>query len=288
MKKTIIAPSKINAFLSVTGKRPEGYHTIETLFFILQTPHDIISIEPIVQGIEIATTSAIPTNENNLCWKAIEKFAEATQSAQNWKVTIEKNIPIAGGMAGGSTDAGAVLRLLNEANDDPLTHQQLKEIALSLGADVPLFIEAQHAFAVGVGEELTPIEDWPQGFQIPLILAISNFPVSAKWAYIHRQGDFSKTSKVEDFTNAIQGQDLAKIHQLMHNDLGKAVIEKFPLLQCIEKELIEAGCTQTLLSGSGPTLIGLPTSIEHATQICDSLNAKWEGTVQFISTVVAN
>lgn len=282
------AYSKVNAFLSVTGKKPNGYHTIETLFWVLKTPSDTLTLDTSASEIEIITDAPIPRDASNLCWKAVQLFDIATHSHNPCKITIEKKIPIAGGMAGGSTDAAAVLRLLNTAREYPLSNTQLRELALQLGADVPLFIDSQSAFATGVGEVLTPMPRFPLGFEVPLVLAVSNFPVSAAWAYQHRQGPFSSRALYDVFVRAIADCNLHALAQGVCNDLEAAVIQKFPLLKMIQTALRTAGCLNATLSGSGPTLFGIAPSTVAATQIAAQLNNVFRGNVQFIATSVLN
>lgn len=264
-------PSKINAILSVTGKRPDGYHTLETLFLPLPTPADHITLTE-AEKLSIVTQADIPLDRRNLCWKAIELFCERVpQSHPNWQILIDKRIPIAGGMAGGSTDAAAVLLMMNEAFDSPLDFKALSFLAVKLGADVPFFLNPVPSIGSGIGDRLIPITGIKPHFEIPLVWVASDFPVSAAWAYAHRNGPFSPEGRIQKLIRALQQGDLNAFAQNIRNDLSPAVFHKFPLLRIIRTALMDRGALTVELSGSGPTLFAVSPTSSHAESLADSL-----------------
>lgn len=284
---TIIAPSKINAFLGVTGKRPDGYHQLETLFLPLKNPADSLRIGP-SERLQIRADADIPLDGHNLCWKAVEAFCRAVPDANpNWLIEIEKQIPIAGGMGGGSSDAAAVLSLLNRLHNTPLTFEKLSEIAKSLGADVPFFLNPVPAFATGIGHQITPLKGIPEHFTIPLVLAFSGFPIDAAWSYAHRCGGFSPSGIGQPLIRALQAGDLSETAKHVKNDLSPAVFEKFPLLAIIRSSLNNAGALAAELSGSGPTIFGIMKSHHDAEAAAAILNREFQNGVRFITSLIS-
>lgn len=176
---------KINLFLKVTGKRPDGYHTISSCFWYLRSPSDTITLETGTgtPGTELVCTgAAIGGGGENIALTAAARYAENAGIAPEWRITLHKEIPVAAGLGGGSADAGCVLRLL-ERHYRALGEEKLRAVALSIGADVPFFLDPRPALAAGVGEEFTYPEYGISS--LPIVLAAPGFPVSAKWAYTH-------------------------------------------------------------------------------------------------------
>ncbi|MCH2204972.1 MAG: 4-(cytidine 5'-diphospho)-2-C-methyl-D-erythritol kinase [Lentisphaerales bacterium] len=152
------SPGKINLFLDVTAKRENGYHEILTLFLPIHDLSDTIEISS-SSGLEINSNHpGVPQDETNLCHKAATLFSKKTGITPNWQIHISKKLPVAGGMGGGSSNAAITLKLLNEKYDLPLTLEELAEIALSIGADVPYFLNPVPSLAQGIGEALETLQ----------------------------------------------------------------------------------------------------------------------------------
>jgi 4-diphosphocytidyl-2-C-methyl-D-erythritol kinase len=258
-------PSKINLFLKVTERCENSYHNIKTLFMPLSNPSDEININfESYPGISIVCDNLdIPCNKNNLCHKAASKYAEACGINPNWEISIVKNIPIAAGMGGGSSDAAAVLLILNKRYKK-LNQNKLADIALLCGADVPFFLNPRPALAAGVGDVLEyPELDLPE---IPLLLINPGFPISAAWAYQNLSpnniGELPAGYEKE-FLDALQKADFEKLSKLIKNDLATACYEKFPILEILKTELLESGAVSAEITGSGPTLFALFKSTEE-------------------------
>jgi len=205
----------------------------------------------------------VPCDERNICHKAASKYAESCGVTPNWKITILKNIPVAAGMGGGSSDAAAVLKILNDKYQK-LDKNKLKSIALECGADVPFFLDPRPALASGLGDIFEyPNNKYPE---IPLLLINPGFPISAAWAY----NNLSPNSIGEipagyeqKFLDALQRNDLKKLSELIHNDLATASYKKFPVLEILKEELLESGALSAEITGSGPTLFALFESTEE-------------------------
>lgn len=256
-------PAKINLYLQVTGRRPDGYHELETLFYPLHGLHDDVTLtrHDGQSGITMfAGNAALPCNDSNLCVRAVRAVCHHLEiPADGWHISLQKNIPIAAGLGGGSSDAAAVLRQMQK--ELPLTDDILAEIALTLGADVPYFLDPRPALATGIGEKLVPVNHLPA--RLPLLLAAPQFPVSAKWAYQHLEKISQQSSGAADLITALRTGDLALAGALLRNDLAPAVEKKFPCLAMIRQEFERLGACGVLMSGSGPTMFGLFTSPEE-------------------------
>ncbi len=244
-----IAPAKINLQLKVTARRPDGYHELEISFLPLWDLCDEIELEFKPGFLQVQCSDArIPQNEDNICSKALHAYYLKTYLPPRGIVTIHKNIPIAAGLGGGSSDAAAVLRMLNN-HYKALSEKELFELAAKLGADVPFFLHPQPSSATGIGEKLLPFDfKLPE---LPLLLVNPDFPVSAKWAYQHL--DPALIGPGEQF----RGGTLDEIAAQMKNDLEPAVVNKFPLLRIIRKSMLDAGALAACMSGSGPTMFAL-------------------------------
>ncbi len=263
--------SKINLFLKITGHLDNSYHSIRTLFMPLSNPSDEININfDGSTGINIICDNPeVPRDERNLCHKAAAKYAESCGITPNWEISIKKNIPVAAGMGGGSSDAATVLLILNEKYRN-LSHEELSAIALSCGADVPFFLSPRPALASGVGDVFEyPEIDFPE---IPLLLINPGFPVSTAWAYKSLSPDNIGELQVgyeQEILDALQKADLKKLSKLISNDLATVCYKKFPALAILKAELLESGAAAAEITGSGPTLFALFESPEKRDESAD-------------------
>ncbi len=271
------ALSKVNLFLRICGgPDKEGYHEIETLFLPLESPFDRIEIEPLKDGagIELLISGSrdVPGAEENIAYRAAAKFAEAAGIKPAWKITLEKNIPVAAGLGGGSSDAALVLKLL-ERLEGPLPGNQIAGIAGKLGADVPFFLDPRPSIGRGRGEILSPV---PCTVSLHLLLACPEFPVSSAWAY----ANFAETrmqplKSADQLGRALSQGDIDRISEGLFNDLAPALLEKFPLLRMIEEEMLESDAPGVLVSGSGPVVFALCKNSLDAEMISTRLEEKF-------------
>ncbi|NQZ56719.1 MAG: hypothetical protein HRT88_04520, partial [Lentisphaeraceae bacterium] len=180
-------------------------------------------------------------------------------------IHIDHTLPVAGGMGGGSSDAGAVLRILQDLHPGKVSAEHLAQIALQIGADVPFFLDPTTSLADGVGEELQSLETERE---IPLLLMTFNFPVSAAWAYINRHSSFARSNISNQQLQAIwRDGSSAEIATLVYNDLAFALRQKFPILERGRNDLLNYGASAAEVSGSGPTLFAIFINNE-ARDIC--------------------
>jgi 4-diphosphocytidyl-2-C-methyl-D-erythritol kinase len=281
----IKAPSKINLYLKVTGKRDDGYHEIESLFVPLSDPCDEITIsESVTAGIIIDSDSNnIPLDESNICYKAALEFAKFADIEPRWKIHIKKAIPVAAGLGGGSSDAAAVLKILNE-NVKKIDDSELIKIAASIGADVPFFLNPVPSIGKGIGEILEPVD---LKSDLSLVLVNPKFPVSAKWGYGElgsRCGIRDSRSEIRDpreentdygIDDLLDTLNSGGIPENILNDLAPAVFEKFPIMGILAEKMRESGALCVGMSGSGPTLFGIFNSCETAANLAEKMKAEY-------------
>ena len=260
MKVTVKAPAKINLYLDVVSKRTDGYHDIKSIMHTVSL-FDMVTVENTQDG-AIALSSNfphVPTDEKNIAYKAAKKFFEATGINDGVKIHIEKHIPVSRGLAGGSTNAAATLKGLNEIYNYPLTDEQLLCLGATLGADVPFCILGGCAACEGLGEIMTPMPT-----------------LEAKHVLVVRGGEGVSTPKAYgmidekygDSVNADHGNYEAALDAVKSNDLGKLYSSAYNMFEEVilpihstakkQKEiLMENGAEFCMMSGSGPAIFAI-------------------------------
>ena len=253
--------SKVNLSLAVTAKRPDGYHDLDSLFYPFRDPSDEITLEdaPAGSGVTIRCNEpGVPLDpEKNLCGKAVFAYCKAAgMDVPGLVVYLEKHIPVAAGMGGGSADCATVLRLLQE-RFHALAESELENAAFSLGADVPFFLNPRPSHVTGAGEHRAPVEGLPE--RLPLLLAAPQFPVSAAWAYqrMDLARAIAEPPRTNELIDALRRRDYESAARFMRNDLEHALFIKYPLLVLLRRFLLENGALRVMVSGSGPTLLAL-------------------------------
>ncbi|GFE71238.1 4-(cytidine 5'-diphospho)-2-C-methyl-D-erythritol kinase [Chroococcus sp. FPU101] len=285
---TLLAPAKINLYLEIIGDRPDGFHE---LVMILQSISlcDRIKLHP--NGREqfriFCQHEQVPSDQTNLAYKAAQlmrqQFPQHFANYGGVDITIEKNIPVAAGLAGGSANAAAVLVGIDLIWKLGLTHHELQTLAAQLGSDVPFCLSGGTAIATGRGEKLGSIQPLENFW---LVLAkYNNLAVSTAWAYQtyrqqfydtytrSRQGIDQRTKQVHSgpLVSAIIHKENAKIGQLLHNDLEKVVLPEYPNVAQLRETMQRMGGLGTMMSGSGPSVFTLCESFEQAKQIQKSV-----------------
>ena len=280
MKTTLSAPAKINLFLDITGRRPDGYHTIAGVMQAISLC-DTVTVEVTeptgmylcslgnhtagAKSITLTCTNPdLPADSRNLAWRAAEAFFAATgRGCKNLLIHIEKRIPAAAGMAGGSTDAAAVLVALNQLFDYPLTPSALCEVGLTLGADVPFCIKGKAHITEGIGEALTPITPMPD---CELVVACGGEGVSTPAAYKALDtlyGGFDPaaytphTRELTALKTSLWQGNLTALCSSVFNLFESVVLPDRPVARQIKETLISSGAITALMSGSGPSVFGV-------------------------------
>jgi 4-diphosphocytidyl-2-C-methyl-D-erythritol kinase len=268
-----LSPAKVNLYLEVLGKRSDGYHDIKTLMQRISLCDEMF-FAPVDHGITIhCPDSSLPEDENNIVFRAARTFLSDACTQMGIQVTIKKNIPLAAGLGGGSSNAATTLMALNEILHFPYTTSQLMKMASTLGADVPFFIFEKTAWGTGIGDQLTAVEDFP-----PLCFVIINpsFEISTKMVYDNF--NFRLTKEPIEYKSF----DLSSIEDVargLYNDLETVSIHFYPVLQQLKDLLLMEGASGALMSGSGPTVFGIFTEEEKALKAEESLRklgtGKW-------------
>lgn len=249
------AYAKINLGLDVVRKLPNGYHQVK---MVMQTVgiYDELTLEKAEDGITVTTDSGeLPTDENNLIYKAAKLMRETYCIKEGVKIHLQKNIPIAAGMAGGSTDAAAAMKGMNLLFGLELPVPELMRISVSIGADVPYCILGGTALAEGIGEELTPLTPAPSCY---VLVAKPDISVSTKYVYEHLDAaGIPVHPDIDGMVTAIGDGSLQGILDRMENVLEIVTIPAYPVIDTIKKRMLELGAAGSLMSGSGPTVFGI-------------------------------
>lgn len=255
------AYGKINLGLDVIGKRQDGYHEVR---MIMQTVglYDKIDLYSKDQpGIDVETNLFyLPVNENNLVFKAAKLLMDEFGVRQGLSIRLKKFIPVSAGMAGGSSDAAAVLFGVNKMFRLGLSQEQLMERGVKIGADVPYCVMRGTALSEGIGELLTPLAPIPQ---CQVLIAKPGISVSTKFVYEHLDAASLKKEDHPDIDGmiaAIEGQDIYGVSAKLGNVLEKVTIPEYPVIAEIKEKILETGAIGAMMSGSGPTVFGIFTS----------------------------
>lgn len=262
MQLVLEAPAKVNLTLNVMGKRADGYHELESVMQQISLC-DKISLHTGGPDIKVASSSTeIPDNEENLAFKAASLLYSRFSLPPGLQIFIEKNIPVGAGLAGGSTDAAAVIMGINQLFDLHLKREELMQLGSIIGSDVPFCILGGAALARGRGEILTPL---PEGPQLEMVLVKPDFQLST--GEVYRDFRMERVEKRPDntaFLEAWRQCDMIGLAAEMKNVLETVSVEKCPEIQIIKDKLDALGAQNTLMSGSGPSVVGVFTRRDQA------------------------
>lgn len=264
------ALAKINLGLDVLGKREDGYHDVR---MIMQTIHlyDRVEMKKIKSPeIKVETNLFyLPVNEDNLVYRAAKLMKEEFKIKTGVRITLQKFIPVAAGLAGGSSDAAAVLVGMNRLFNLGLKQEKLMELGLRIGADVPFCVMRGTALAEGIGEKLTPLPPMPK---CPVLIAKPPISVSTKWVYENlKLNDWTKHPDIDAISAAIKGKNLKGVAENMGNILESVTIPTHPVIEEIKKVMKANGALNAMMSGSGPTVFGLFQSEKDVRRAYDTL-----------------
>lgn len=270
------AYGKINIGLDVIRKREDGYHDLDMIMQTVGVYDDvIISREDGTQTYEIEVSTdadILPNDKGNLAFMAAKVLMEAYDIKSKVKIHINKRIPIAGGMAGGSADCAAVLRGVNKLFQLGLTDEQLQEYGVKLGADVPYCIVGGTKRAQGIGEILTDLPTPPKCY---VIIAKPDAFVSTKFVYSHiRPVQIENHPDIDGIIESIKAGDLYGMCEKIANVMEDVTIPEYPIIQKVKDILKSNGAVNALMSGSGPTVFGIYDDEEKAKQSMDALSGK--------------
>lgn len=250
------ALGKINLGLDVLGRRPNGYHDVRMVMQTLYLYDNVTLIKKSQPGIEIESNLFfLPKDENNIAWKAAQLLMDEFHIKEGVKIILDKHIPVAAGMAGGSSNAAAVLHGINRMFELGLEQEELMERGVTLGADVPYCIMRGTVLAEGIGEKLTPLPPMPK-----CQILIAKPPVSVSTKLVYEKLDSKEIEEHPDIDGIIAGLkagDVEKIAASMGNVLEKVTVEEYPVIASIKECMIKGGALGAMMSGSGPTVFGI-------------------------------
>ena len=284
---SVKALAKINLGLDVTGKREDGYHEVK---MIMQTIHlfDRLEIKKTVsKDITITSNlSFLPVNENNLIYKAAKLLKDEFHIPDGVYVRLKKHIPVAAGMAGGSTDAAATLYGLNRLFDLGLSKEELMERGVKIGADVPYCIMRGTALAEGIGEKLTALSPM---VKCPVLVARPQAAVSTRTVYENLKLD-EKTihPDIDRLAEDIRQKDLGKIAADMGNILETVTIPCHPVIAEIKEHMLSHGAAGAMMSGSGPTVFGLFDQEKTAVAAYESMRVSGLAKQVYLTSIYNN
>ncbi|MEW6068306.1 MAG: 4-(cytidine 5'-diphospho)-2-C-methyl-D-erythritol kinase [Nitrospirota bacterium] len=279
------APAKINWFLKIFRKREDGYHDIMSFIQSISL-YDNLILE-YADTIEIISDLDIPLNDN-LIYKAAYLLKHYTSYKRGAKIVLHKNVPVSAGLGGGSSDAAYTLMGLNKLWDLRLSNEELSEIGVKIGSDIPFFLNDSCALVEGRGEVITPFKR-DISHEVVLLLIKPPISISTAWAYssFDELGFVELTKKTIDiklFYKFFVNRDFASLSIMLENDLEKVVTRKFRIISELKERLQENGALSSLMTGSGPTVFGVFESEELAIDASRKIGAdNWCRVVKTLS-----
>lgn len=275
---TFHSPAKINLWLRILGKRPDGFHEVQTRLCRLALG-DTVEIEHLGKGTDVTLTCSDPTvplNETNLAMRALRAFENRTGRQSSWRMHLEKKIPAGAGLGGGSSNAATVLMGANELAGSPLTQAQLIELGAQIGSDIPCFIlDSPAADGAGRGEQVTEV-DFP--WQLPLVLIKPPFPIPTPWAY-------KNWADSKEIPSVLYAPQLCP-WGAMSNDLERPVFQKYMLLPTLKTWLLEQSEVHAaLMSGSGSTMFAITETPAQAAELAVKAR-EWCGETSWVQSTM--
>lgn len=268
------ALAKINLGLDVLRRREDGYHEVKMIMQTIGLHDDLEIRKTKTPGIQVKTNLYyLPTNENNLVYKAAKLLMDEFQIQDGVSIQLKKRIPVAAGMAGGSSDGAAVLWGINQMYGLGLSMQELMERGVRLGADVPYCIQRGTALAEGIGEKLSVLPPMPK---CTILIAKPGISVSTKFVYENLHANDLKPEQhpdVDSMIEAMRQKDLGLLCSRMGNVLETVTIPAYPVINEIKRTMMDNGAIGSMMSGSGPTVFGIFDSPVAAKQAVKAVRA---------------
>lgn len=273
------SPCKVNLLLNILGKRADGFHELETVMHPVNI-FDELNFARVTRGLHLTCSDpSLPTDAGNLVNRAAMAFLHRTEIRDGVRIHLEKRIPMAAGLGGGSGNAATTLLGLNELFGKPLSVKVLYEIAATLGSDVPFFLQPKPALGIGRGENVQPLDFFPAMQGAAILLIHPGFGISTPWAYQNLARFPSALNgtpgRAQKLISLLQTTDLRAAAKEFYNSLEAPALEKYPLLALFQEFLRENGAAGTLMSGSGSTTFALSENITAAQQLIEKFKSKF-------------
>jgi 4-diphosphocytidyl-2-C-methyl-D-erythritol kinase len=283
-----LSPCKVNLLLNILGRRADGFHELETVMHPVQV-FDRLVFARSTAGIALTCSDpALPTDSRNLVYRAGAAFLEAAKIKEGVSVHLEKRIPLAAGLGGGSGNAATTLLGLNDLFSRPLSYPGLEVIAASLGSDVPFFLQGKPVLALGRGEKIQPLDFFPALRGAAFLVIHPGFGISTAWAY-QQLGRFAaalngRPGRAQKLISLLETADLKTAGAEFYNSLEAPALEKYPLLAIFQEFLRSEGAAVTLMSGSGSSTFALVESRTGAEVLAEKFKGKF-GVINWMATV---
>ncbi len=282
---------KVNLLLNILGKRPDGFHELETVMQPVAL-HDVLAFQRGGTGLHLECNDPqLPVNGKNLVYAAAEQFLKTAHIDEGVRIHLEKRLPIAAGLGGGSGNAATTLLACNELFGQPLDDKALHALAAGLGSDVPFFLQSGPALATGRGEFIAPLAPFPALAGRWLVLAHPGFGVSTAWAY-ERLAQYPKAlhgqpGRAQQLITLLQTSDAATAGKSFYNSLEAPVLRKYPLLELFQEFFRAQGAEAALMSGSGSSTFALARSQASAEDLVERFKTHF-GAKFWTATVALN
>ena len=273
------SPCKVNLLLNILGQRADGFHELET---VMQPVNfcDELFFERSGHGVRLSCSdTTLPADTRNLVFRAAANFLAAANISDGVKIHLEKKIPLAAGLGGGSGNAATTLLALNELFNQPLSLAKLDELAAALGSDIPFFLYGKPALAIGRGEKVESLENFPALRGKAFFLIHPGFGIATPWAYQNLarfptalNGEKGRAQKL---ISLLQTSDLKMAAREFYNSLEAPVLDKFPVLSLYQEFLREHGALAALMSGSGSTTFAIAENLAAAESLAEKFKSKF-------------
>jgi 4-diphosphocytidyl-2-C-methyl-D-erythritol kinase len=282
------SPCKVNLILNILGKRADGFHELETVMHPVNL-FDELSFARVTGGFHLTCSDpALPTDSGNLVHRVATLFFQRTEIRDGVRIHLEKKIPMAAGLGGGSGNAATTLLGLNEIFGTPLSAKALQDIAATLGSDIPFFLQTKPGLATGRGEKIQPLDFFPAMAGAAILLVHPGFGISTPWAYQNLARFPSALNgtpgRAQKLISLLQTADLRTAGAEFYNSLEAPALEKYPLLTLFQEFFRENGAAATLMSGSGSTTFALATSLAAGEKLAEKFKAKF-GETHWVAVV---
>jgi 4-diphosphocytidyl-2-C-methyl-D-erythritol kinase len=255
------SPCKVNLLLNILGRRADGFHELETVFHPVNFC-DRLTFTRAGRQLQLSCSEpSLPVDSSNLVHRAAVKFLEVAKISDGVRIHLEKRIPLAAGLGGGSGNAAVTLLGLNELFGSPLALPQLHELAAALGSDVNFFLQSKPALATGRGEKIEALADFPAMCGVRILLIHPGFGISTPWSY-QALADYpealnGRPGRARKLVSLLQTAPLAEAAAEFYNALEAPALDKYPILALYQEFLLANGAVAALMSGSGSTTFAL-------------------------------
>lgn len=273
------SPCKVNLLLNILGKRPDGFHEVENIMHPVNV-FDELSFERGGSGIQLSCSDpTLPVDSQNLVYRAAALFFDAAKIKDGVRIHLEKKVPMAAGLGGGSADAATTLLMLNKLFEGPLSQEQLIALAAPLGSDIPFFLQKGPALGTGRGEKISPLAPFNALRGTSILLVHPGFGISTPWAYQQLvnfpEALHGKPGRAQKLISLIQTGTLEAAAKEFYNSLEAPALHKYPLLALFQEFFREQGALAAMMSGSGSASFALTGSQRAAETLLEKFKAKF-------------